>query len=82
MIFTIYKKINKIMSQLRNGGIISKEEYVGKTLQEATKYAEDGGFVVRVVETDGHSKMLDMSVNAKRLNFRVNKEFVTDVFGG
>ena len=70
------------MSQLRNGGIISKEEYVGKTLQEATKYAEDGGFVVRVVETDGHSKMLDMSVNAKRLNFRVNKEFVTDVFGG
>ena len=70
------------MSHLRNGGIISKEEYVGKTLQEATKYAEDGGFVVRVVETDCHSKMLDMSVNAKRLNFRVNKEFVTDVFGG
>lgn len=70
------------MSQLRNGGIISKEEYVGKTLQEATKYAEDGGFVVRVVETDGHAKMLDMSVNPKRLNFRVNKEFVTDVFGG
>lgn len=70
------------MSQLRNGGIISKEEYVGKTLQEATKYAEDGGFVVRVVETDGHAKMLDMSVDAKRLNFRVNKEFVTDVFGG
>ena len=70
------------MSKLRNGGIISKEEYVGKTLQEATKYAEDGGFVVRIVETDGHVKMLDMSVNAKRLNFRVNKEFVTDVFGG
>ena len=67
------------MSQLRNGGIISKEEYVGKTLQEATKYAEDGGFVIRIV---GHAKMLDMSVNPKRLNFRVNKEFVTDVFGG
>ena len=70
------------MSKLRNGGIISKEEYVGKTLQEATKYAEDGGFIVRVVEVDGHTKMLDMSVKANRLNFRVNREFVTDVFGG
>lgn len=31
------------MSKLRNDGRISKEEYVGKTLQEATKYAQEGG---------------------------------------
>lgn len=70
------------MSKLRNGGMISKEEYVGKTLQEATKYAEDGGFNVRIVEVDGKAKMLDMSVKPDRLNFRVSNEFVTDVFGG
>jgi len=70
------------MEQLRNSGIISKEEYVGKTIEEATKWANDGGFVVRIVETDGIQHMLDMSVNPRRLNFRVNFERVTDVFGG
>lgn len=67
---------------LRNFGLFSEEEYKGKTLQEATKYAEDGGFVVRIVEQDGDIKMLDMSVRADRLNFRVNGGFVTNVFGG
>lgn len=70
------------MTQLRRGGIITKEEYVGKTLQEATKYAEDGGFIIRVVERDGKHEMLDMSVKANRLNFRVRFEKVIDVFGG
>ena len=70
------------MSQLRNNGIITKEEYVGKTLQEATKYAEDGGFIIRIVERDGKQEMLDMSVKSNRLNFRVNSEKVIDVFGG
>jgi len=70
------------MSRMRNGGIITKEEYVGKTLQEANKYAEEGGFITRIVEENGISKMLDMSNRGDRLNFRVRNGIVTDVFGG
>jgi hypothetical protein len=70
------------MSRMRNGGIITKEEYVGKTLQEANKWAEEGGFITRIVEENGISKMLDMSNRGDRLNFRVRNEIVTDVFGG
>ena len=70
------------MSRLRNSGMISKEEYVGKTLQEATKFAKEGGYTVRVVETNGEAEMLDMSVRPDRLNFRIKNDFVTDVFGG
>ncbi len=68
--------------QLRNNGIISKEEYVGKTIDEATKYAKDGGFITRIVETDGRHEMLDMSSRGDRVNFRVRNGMVTDVFGG
>lgn len=67
---------------LRNNGIITKEEYVGKSLEEATKYAHDGGFTTRIVEENGITKMLDMSVKADRLNFRVRGGVVIDVFGG
>jgi len=67
---------------LRNFGVFSEDEYKGKTLDEATKYAEDGGFVVRIAEQEGDVKMLDMSVRADRLNFRVRGGFITAVFGG
>jgi hypothetical protein len=70
------------MNKLRNGGIITKTEYVGKTLEEATKYANEGGFLVRIVEKDGNPVMLDMTNKANRLNFRVRDQIVTDVFGG
>ena len=70
------------MSILRNNGIITKEEYVGKYLTEATKYAEDGGFIIRVVEKDGKSIMMDLSTKGNRLNFRVKADKVIDVFGG
>jgi hypothetical protein len=67
---------------LRNFGVFSESEYKGKTLEEATKYAEDGGFVVRIVEQEGDVKMLDMSVRGDRLNFRIRGGFITAVFGG
>jgi hypothetical protein len=67
---------------LRNFGLFSEDEYKGKTLEEATKYAEEGGFVVRIVEQEGDVKMLDMSVRGDRLNFRVRGGFITAVFGG
>jgi hypothetical protein len=70
------------MSYLRDNGIITEKQYVGKTLDEATKYAEDGGFVVRVVEVDGNSKMLTMEVKSNRINFRVIGGYVTAAYGG
>lgn len=70
------------MSKLRNNGIITESEYKGKTVEEATKFAEDGGFIVRMVEVDGNAKMLDMSVKSDRINFRVKSGIVTAAFGG
>lgn len=67
---------------LRNNGIITQREYVGKTLEEATKFAQDGGFDVRIVEENGIQKMLDMSVIGNRVNFRVRGGIVTDVYTG
>jgi hypothetical protein len=69
--------------RLRNNGLFSPDDYKGKTLDEATKYAEEGGFIVRVTETDGNSIMVDMLDNkSNRLNFRVRQGFVIDVYGG
>jgi phosphosulfolactate synthase (CoM biosynthesis protein A) len=70
------------MSYLRDNGIITEKQYVGKTLDEATKYAEEGGFEVRIVEIDGQSKMLTMDAKSNRINFRLNGGFITAAFGG
>lgn len=70
------------MNQLRNNGIYSKNEYVGKTLEEANKFAEQGGFITRIVEKEGIPLMIDNDVKANRLNFRVKGDKVVDVFGG
>ncbi len=70
------------MSYLRNGGIITKQEYVGKTLEEATTFATEGGFIVRVVEKDGNSFMLEHDAKSNRLNFRLRNNIVIDVYGG
>ena len=67
---------------LRDNGIITERQYVGKTLDEATKYAEDGGFEVRIVEIDGQSKMLTMDAKSNRFNFRIRGGYVTAAFGG
>ncbi len=70
------------MNQLRNKGIYSKGEYVGKSLEEATKYAEEGGFIIRIVEREGIPLMLSHDVKENRLNFRIKNNTVVDVFGG
>lgn len=70
------------MAYLRDGGIITERQYVGKTLDEATKYAEEGGFEVRVVEVDGQSKMLTMEVKPNRINFIVRGGYITSAYGG
>ena len=70
------------MPQLRNNGIITKGEYEGKTFQEAKKYAEEGGFIVRIVEEDGNSYMLDYDYKTERINFRIRNGYVYNAFGG
>lgn len=70
------------MQRLRNGGMITETEYKGKTLDEAKKYAEDGGFIIRVVEEDGVAKMLEMDVKSNRINFRVKQGYVTSAYPG
>lgn len=70
------------MTYLRNGGLVTESDYKGKSIDEAIKYAEDGGFVVRIVEEDGVAKMLDMSVKFNRINFRVKFGYVTAAYPG
>ena len=70
------------MNKLRNNGMLTESDYVGKTIDEAKKYAEDGGFTTRIVEENGIALMLDMSNRADRINFRVMKGFVIAAFGG
>ena len=67
------------MGYLRNNGIITKTEYVGKTLEEATIFATEGGFIVRIVEKDGKSFMLEHDDKSNRLNFRLRNNIVIDV---
>ena len=67
---------------LRDNGIITERQYVGKTIDEATKYAEEGGFEVRIVEVDGQAKMLNMDAKSNRINFRVSGGLITAAFGG
>jgi hypothetical protein len=68
--------------ELRRGGRIYPDEYKGKTLEEATKYAKDGGFQTRIVEIDGKHNLLDMGVVSNRINFRVREGIVTDAYTG
>ncbi len=67
---------------LRDNGIITERHYVGKTLEEAIRVAEAGGYVVRIVEVDGQAKILPMDAKTNRINFRVRSGYVTAVYGG
>lgn len=67
---------------LRDNGIITESQYVGRSLEEATKFAEEGGFEVRVVEIDGNAKMITMDAKSNRINFRVNGGYISAAFGG
>jgi hypothetical protein len=67
---------------MRNNGIISQNEYVGKTYQDAKKYAEEGGFITRIVEENGNSFIYELDNKSNRLNFRIKNNIVTDVYGG
>ncbi len=67
---------------LRNFGLITEKDYLGKELEIATKFAEDGGFTVRITEKDGTSHMHTMEFRQDRINFRVRNNIIIGVYGG
>jgi len=67
---------------LKNFGIITEKDYVGKTLEEAEKKAKNDGFTTRVVEKDGQQYMVTMEYRTDRINFRVRNNIVTSIYGG
>jgi hypothetical protein len=80
-LFLYNKKKYKTMA-LRNHGMIRQGEYEGKTIDEATQYAQEGGYTVRITEENGQPKMLTMDVNPNRINFRVKNGYVIEAYGG
>ena len=67
---------------LKNFGIITEKDYVGKTLEDAEKKAKNDGFTTRVVEEDGQQYMVTMEYRTDRINFRVRNNIVTSIYGG
>lgn len=67
---------------LRNNGMIRQGEYEGKTIDEGTKYAQDGGYTVRITEENGIGKILTMDFRTDRINFRVKNGYIIDAYGG
>lgn len=67
---------------LKNFGIITEKDYVGKTLEDAEKKAKNDGFTTRVVEKDGQQYMVTMEYRTDRINFRVRNNIVTSIYGG
>lgn len=68
------------MSKLRNDGIITDEEYVGKPTAEAIQYAIEGGFYCRIIEKDGNEILHDdPSSSGNTLLFSTQNDVVTKV---
>jgi predicted ATPase len=62
--------------------IFRNDDVRSETLEEATIFATEGGFIVRIVEKDGNSFMLEHDAKSNRLNFRLRNDIVIDVYGG
>ena len=62
--------------------MISHDNYLKKTEEEATRIAEAAGFVVRIIERDGKPVMQDMNYLNDRINFAIVRGRVADVSGG
>lgn len=67
---------------LKNFGMITESEFMNKTLEHATEKAVNDGFVVRVVENNGHVAMVTMEYRRDRINFRVKNNVVIGAYGG
>lgn len=67
---------------LKDFGMITEKDYLGKTFEDAKILAESRGFTTRLVERDGDSFILTMDFHGDRINFRTNNNIVIGAHGG
>lgn len=61
---------------------ITENEWVGLTLNEAIKKAQDMGYTHRIVEENGVPKMVEYSNKSNRINLRLRGDRVIGVYPG
>lgn len=65
-----------------NFGIVTPQDYIGLSLEEAKQKATENGFTTRIVEVDGNSLMLTEDLKNYRINFRVRNNKIIDAYPG
>lgn len=66
----------------KNFGIVNPDDYKGLIINEAEQIALQNGFITRIVEENGVSKILTMDLKSDRINFRIKNNIVIDVYPG
>jgi len=61
---------------------ITEREWVGLTLEQATNKANGINYIIRIVETNGKSLMLDTSVKSNRVNIRLRDDIIIGLYTG
>lgn len=61
---------------------ITESEWRGLTLQQAIQKADGIGYIWRIVEENGNSKMLEYNVKSNRVNLRIRDNIVVGVYTG
>jgi len=61
---------------------ITEREWLGLTLKEAIEKTESIGYVWRIVEEDGRSKMVEYNNKSNRVNFRLSNGSIIGVYTG
>ena len=67
---------------IKNFGMITEKDYLGKSLKDASDKAQQDGFTTRITERDGVSYILTMDYRGDRINFRVSNDTVIAAYGG
>jgi hypothetical protein len=66
----------------KNFGIITPDQWVGLTLEEAQQRATNDGFTWRITEVDGKSFIVTMDLKSNRINFRVRNNKIIEAYTG
>jgi hypothetical protein len=61
---------------------MTREEYIGLTLEEARKLANENKRPHRVVEVDGTSMIVTSDLVIDRINFQVKENKIVSVYNG
>ena len=61
---------------------ITEKEWIGLTINDASKKAESIGYTVRIVEEDGNSFMVTADFKSNRLNLRLSGGKIIGLYTG